>query len=785
MDSNNIKAFPHLLIKQYLLLFLSIILFPLQLHSQNHFSLSGRITDQSTGEYLIGASVISLESGKGVTTNSYGFYSITLPEGINRISWAFIGYDEFKMEIDIAGNRTLNVELVPSIIRIGEISVKADRSNERLRSVNPGIERIEVGEIRTLPVFFGEKDVLKSIQLLPGISSLSEGGAGLVIRGGPPGHTLVLLDEAPVYNPSHLMGFFSIFNSDIIKDVSIYKGGIPAEFGGRASSVIDISMNNGNSKKPGFSGGIGLISSRIVAEAPIKVGKSSFIISARRTYADVFARLILPEHLIRDDMKFYFYDVNGKVNMTLNDKNRVYISNYFGKDLFHLGKDIGTEWGNATTTLRWNHLFNDRVFSNATIAYSRYNYGFVFGQNSLRLRSGIEDIRLAEDVTWYINSENTLKSGLELISHQFLPGELSEDIGSEYSVILKRKSAIEGAAYLQNEQKFTRWLTANYGVRLSGFFQTGPGWFYSYTEENELADSVFYNRGEIAYPVIAFEPRLSVNWETGRSSSLKASYNRLVQYIHLLSNTTSGSPTDVWLPSSNNLSPVYSDNYSTGFFMDIKNRMIGASIEIYYKSIRNATDYRDGADIVFNEYSESQIMKGIARGYGIELFLRKKDGRFTGWISYTLARTENRINGINNGKWYPAKYDRTHDVSLVANWRLYNRLTLSGVWVYATGNAVTFPSGRYEIGNMAVPYYTERNGYRMPAYHRLDLSLTIDGKAGKKFRTSWDLSVFNLYNRHNAYMITFRESAENHGSLEAVKLSLFGIVPSIGMNFNF
>lgn len=759
--------------------------FPVFIYGQENFILSGTVKDKETGEDLIGVSVLIVEPVTGVVTNSYGFYSISLPEGKYTVRYSYLGYENVEKVLSFNTNNVINIEISPSLISLDEVVVSGERDNEKISSAESGVEKLNLKYIESIPVLFGEKDILKTIQLLPGISSSAEGSTGFNVRGGSMGQNLIILDEAPVFSSSHLMGFFSVFNSDAIKDVTLYKGGIPAKYGGRASSVLDITMNNGNSKAFSYSGGIGLVSTRLTLELPIIKDKMSVIISGRRTYGDLVARLLFPKDIIRDDMSFYFYDLNAKLNYSVNNKNRIFISGYFGKDVFDLGKDIGTGWGNTTGTFRWNHIFSEKIFSNSSFVYSKYDYGFIFGQNGLRLRSGIMDLSLKEDATWYINPGNTLKFGGIIISHEFRPGELTSSDTTDFEVVLRKKNAFESAVYIQNEQKFSSKLSANYGLRFSTFNQTGPGMFYEYDSENNTADSIWYSKGETAYPYFSIEPRFSANYMLDERSSVKVSFNRMVQYLHLLSNSTAGSPTDVWMPSSNILKPANVDHVSAGFFRNFMGNVIETSVELYYKNIKNTSDYEDGADIIFNNHVESQILLGKGRSYGIEFFIKKKYGNFSGWMSYTISRTENKIAGINDFNWYPVKYDKTHDLSAVAILKFGKRLALSGVWTYATGNAVTFPSGKYEVENIPVPYYTERNGYRMPAYHRLDISLSLDGKNRKKYKSGWDFSVFNLYNRHNAYLISFRENKNIQGSVEAVKLSLFGIVPSITYKFKF
>lgn len=762
-----------------------LLFLPVLTSAQQKYTLSGSVTDASSGEDLTGATVIAVGSNKGTATNSYGFYSISLPEGDITIRVSFIGYNTFETKASLNKDISLNIELEPSVQALGEVVVSSENDEENISSPATGVEKLDIRKIESIPVFFGEKDILKTIQLLTGISNASEGSTGFNVRGGSIGQNLILLDEAPVYSSAHLMGFFSVFNSDAIKDVTVYKGGIPALYGGRASSVVDIVMNNGNSKNFSASGGIGLVSSRLTIELPIIKDRMSFILSGRRTYADLMARTLFKDDIISDDMKFYFYDLNAKLSFTVNPRNRIFLSGYFGKDVFDLREDLGTGWGNTTGTLRWNHLFNEKLFSNTSLIYSRFDYGFAFGSLGIRLRSGIEDVSLKEDLTWYMDPDNTLKAGFNLVYHVFRPGELSAGDSKDFKIALREKKGAEGALYLQNEQEFSPRLSANYGIRLSVFSQLGPGWFYEYDENNSITDSSFYDKNRAAFPYFLPEPRLSLNYRVGERSSFKASYSRMSQFIHLLTNTTSGTPADVWLPGSNNLKPVIVDQFSAGYFRNFMDNGIETSLEAWYKDIKNTTDYEDGAEIIFNEHVESQIITGRGRGYGLELYVKKKYGEFSGWIGYTLSRTENRIAGINDYEWYPVKYDKTHDLSLVSIYKPGKRITLSAVWTYATGNAVTFPGGRYVINGSPVPFYTERNGYRMPAYHRLDFSVSLEGRNRKRFKTQWDLSVYNLYNRHNAYMISFRESETVPGATEAVRLSLFGIVPSIAYNFKF
>lgn len=770
--------------KRILLLY---ILFPTLLFAQQNFTIRGNITDAETGEDLIGVTIFELNSRTGTISNTYGFYSLSLPRGEHSIQFSYLGYETITKVLNFNKGQNLDIELKPSSIALGEVTVSSERRDKNITSAEMGIEKLNLRQIAVIPVLLGEKDVLKTIQLLPGISSSGEGSTGFNVRGGSMDQNMIMLDEAPLYSASHLMGFFSVFNADALKDVTVYKGGIPAYYGGRASSVLDITTNNGNSKKFSATGGIGLISTRLTLEGPILKDKMSFIISGRRTYADVVAKALFKDDVVPDDLSLYFYDLNLKLNYTINNKNRLFASGYFGSDVFGFKDVMGTDWGSNTATVRWNHLFSNKLFSNTSFIYSKYNYGFKVGMNgmTIEMTSGIEDYNLKEDFTWFLNPDNTIKFGGGISHHLFMPGELESDGELDFDIILDEKRAYESHLYIQNEQKISSRFSANYGLRLSMFNQVGPGWMYEYGEDNMPVDSIRFNANECVQSYFGLEPRLSVNYILGERSSVKLSYNRMAQYLQLLSNSTSGNPMDVWVPGSNNLKPLYVDQVAVGYFRNFLDNNIESSAEIYYKNIQNIADYEDGANIILNEHAEAYILSGMGRSYGLELYVKKKYGSFSGWISYTLSRTENKIEGINNFEWYPVKYDKTHDVSIVGTYQIIPRISVSAVWIYMTGNAVTFPSGKYIIDGFTIPYYTERNGYRMPHYHRMDLSINLKGKKRKNFESNWDLSVYNIYNRHNAYMIDFQESESVPGTTEAVKLSLFGIVPSISYNFKF
>ncbi|MCK4664037.1 MAG: TonB-dependent receptor [Bacteroidales bacterium] len=766
--------------------FLLSILFIINIDAQEKHTISGYVKDASTGEELIGATIYFNELKAGGATNVYGFYSLTVPSGKYNLKYSFIGYKPQTIQIDFNKSLKQNIELSPATSTINEIVVNGEAVDNNIKSTEMGIVKINPKEIKAIPVIFGEQDILKTIQLMPGVNSAGEGNSGFYVRGGTADQNLILLDEAPVYNASHLMGFFSVFNSDAIKDMKLYKGNAPAEYGGRLSSVLDVKMNEGNSKELSVSGGLGLISSRLTVEAPIVKDKGSFIISGRRTYADVFLNFSSDE--MQKNTILYFYDLNMKANYRFNENNRIFLSGYFGRDVFGFSDRMGFDWGNATATLRWNHLFNDKLFLNSSLIYSNYNYvisisGF---DNLIDIQSGIKDINLKEDFTYFISPENTLKFGFNSIYHTFMPGEVTvSDDSFVNSKIIDEKYSFESAAYISHEFDVSNLLKLNYGLRYSMFNVIGPGNVYSFNDEDEILDTTSYNSGDKIKNYGGFEPRISANYILNEKSSVKASYTKNYQYIHLLSNSTSSSPTDLWLPSSSIIEPQISDQIALGYFRNFYNNKFETSVEIYYKNMQNQIDYQNGADILLNEKVESQLVFGEGRSYGIELFVKKKFGKLNGWIGYTLARTERTFDEINNGDWYPAKQDRTHDISIVGIYELNKRWTFSATWVYNTGNAVTFPSGKYMVDGLTIPLYTDRNGYRMPDYHRLDIGATIISKKTKKYESSWNFSVYNAYARKNAYSIDFRENENDPTKTEAVRLALFQIVPSITYNFKF
>lgn len=768
-------------------LFFFIILCLSFAQAQTKFTISGYVKDVKTGEELIGAAVIIKElSGTGASANAYGFYSITIPEGNYTVTAQFIGYEPKSVTIDLNQNTKQDFILNEKVNQLGEVVVTAEKKDENITKTQMGVEKIDMKTIDKIPVLFGEKDVLKTIQLMPGVKPAGEGNSGFYVRGGGADQNLILLDEATVYNASHLLGFFSVFNSDAIKDITLYKGTQPSEFGGRLSSVLDIKMQDGNNKKFGLEGGIGLISSRLKLEGPIIKEKGSFTISGRRTYADLFLKLSSDSSI--NTAKLYFYDLNAKANYRINDKNRIFLSGYFGQDVLGFGGLFGINWGNATGTLRWNHLFSDKLFSNTSLIFSNYDYSIktdIAGTKG-KIISRIQDYNLKQDFQYFSGSKSKFKFGFNSIYHKIIPGAITTESDSSISELnLTQKNAWDNAAYISHEYKPSALIGIEYGFRLSSFSLLGPGGFYTYNTYGELTDTITYKSNEFVKTYFNIEPRVAINYILNEKSSVKFSYGRNTQNLHLLSNSTSGNPTDLWIPSSNNVKPEIADQLSLGYFRNFKDNTYEFSTEIYYKYLQNQIDFKDGAELQFNESVESQLLFGTGRAYGVEIFLKKKYGKLNGWIGYTFSRTEKKIEGINNEEYYPAKQDRTHDISIVGIYELSKKWTLSATWIYYTGNAITFPSGKYEINGQVVNYFTERNGYRMPNYHRLDIGATWQRKKTEKFESSWNFSLYNVYGRENAYTITFQQDPNDSTKTQAVQTTLFRWVPSITYNFKF
>ncbi len=753
--------------------------------SAARYTISGTITDSTNGETLIGASIAVQDSpGTGTISNSYGYFSLSIPEGRVTLNISYLGYGTETVTLDLRSNLRRDFRLTPDARELGEVEIVARRSNFNITSAEMGSQKIEVRELSRIPVIFGEADILKTLTLTPGIKTVGDAGGGFFVRGGNNSQNLILLDEATVFNADHLLGFFSTFNSDAIKDIQMFKGTAPAEYGGRISSVLDVKMNDGNNQTHSAGGGIGLISSRLNLEGPIVRDKGSYLVAARRTYADLFLKLSSDE-LINNN-QLYFYDLNAKLNYRINERNRLYLSGYFGRDIFNFQRRFGIDWGNITGTLRWNHLWNEKLFSNTSLIYSNYDYRVnVLQDAGFSLKSVIENTNLKHEFQYFPNNKNTLTLGFNLMHHTITPGQLEVTDDSDFiPTRLQPKYSVDNGIYISNVWKPNKKLNLHYGLRFSAFHLFGPGDFYNY-QNGEVTDTTNYARGEIVQSYYHLEPRLNVAWILNERNSIKFSLTRNTQNIHLISNSTSSLPTDVWVSSGKIIRPEISDQISAGYFANFADDRYQFSAEVYYRAMQNQIDLRNGADIFANEHLEGELLFGEGRAYGLELLLRRTYGQFSGWLAYTLSRTERKIEGINNNNWYPARQDITNDVSVVAMYDLNKKWSFSATWVYNTGYAVTFPSGKYLLNGNVQYYYTERNGYRMPDYHRLDLGATWMLRKTARTESSLNFSVYNAYGQKNAFSIDFEQDASDPSKIVAVKTYLFTYVPSITYNFKF
>jgi len=747
--------------------------------AQSKYTVSGILKEKSSGETLIGVTVTPVENPTvGITTNDYGFYSLSLPQGNYTLRFSYVGYKPQLIPVKLNSNMTVNIALDEGI-NLDEVVVTSKRENDNLTSAIMGTEVLNMKIATKVPVLFGEKDLVKTLQLMPGIKSNGEGSNGFSVRGGATDQNLILLDEAPVYNASHLLGIFSTFNSDAIKDATIIKGNSPAQFGGRLSSVLDVKMKEGNNKDYQVSGGIGLISSRLTLEGPIQKDKSSFIISGRRTYADLFARLSSDF----SDVKLYFYDLNTKANFEINDKNKLFVSSYLGKDVLSASGLFGSKWGNATGTLRWNSILSSKVFSNTSLIYSNYdfNVGFKGDKSEVNFNSNIKDLTLKQDLSFYLNSRNTLRFGFNMVHHTITPTKAE---GTEIVNDKKSRKGLENSVYLSNSFDASERMNLDYGLRFS-FYTILGGDTYNIYQNNELVRSIELAKGKTGKSYYNLEPRLTMNYRLTNTSSLKMGYARNIQNMHLMSNSTGGSPTDQWIGNSYNIKPEIADQVSFGFSKNFNANKFELNAETYYKTMQNQIDYRDGADINTVPDIESELLFGKGRAYGMEILLRKNKGRLTGWMGYTLSKTERKINGINYNAWYNAKYDRTHNLTIVGIYNLNPRWTLSGTFLYTTGNAVTFPTGKYILNDMVIYQYDRRNADRMPATHRLDISATYEKPTNGRYQSSWSFGLYNVYGRQNPYSIDFKENKNNPQKIDAVQTSLFRWIPSVTYNFKF
>ena len=749
------------------------------------FTVSGNVRDADDGEDLIGVSIAVVQAGnRGTTTSSYGFYSISLPEGKYALRFSYIGYAVWEVEVDLTADSRLNVALKTDVKQLEEVVVSARSRNVNVSSPEMGVDRISAATIKKIPVLMGEVDVIKAIQLLPGVQATSEGSSGFSVRGGGYDQNLILLDEAPVYSPSHLMGFFSVFNNDAVKDVTLYKGDIPAAYGGRLASVMDIRSKDGNSRRFSGTGGIGLIASRLTLEGPIVGDKSSFIVSGRRTYADLFLKLANSPDLQNTDL--YFYDLNAKLSYRLNDNNRLFLSGYLGRD--NLSTDyMGMSFGNKTATLRWNHIFSPRLFSNFTLLGSAYSYalGNSAGASLMQeWKSKMRDYALKADFSYHPNLRNHIKFGYNVMHHTLVPSEGGGGIAGQ--IRQPEEYALEHAAYLSNEMKATDRLILKYGLRYSLFQNISNGGAVDYLNHYEVESIRSHRKGAVYHYQHRLEPRAGITYLFNGESSLKAACSRTVQYLQLASNSAAGSPLDVWFQASQSVKPQLSDQLSAGYFRNFAADSYEFSAELFYKDMKDVVDFKDHAELLGNENLERELRFGKGRAYGLELMLRKNAGKLTGWASYTFANSRRRIDEISGSSWYRSPYDKPHNVSIVAGYELSRKWSFGTNWVYASGTPVTYPTGKYLIEGSYMPCYSGRNEYRYPAYHRLDLSATVKlSKPGKKLQSELSFSLYNAYGRKNPWTVVFTHDSEQPDLTYAEKMYLFTFIPSITWNFNF
>ncbi len=789
--------------------FISPILYLLclQAHAEENFTISGYIKDKATGEMLIGSTVYVQEVSAGTQANVYGFYSLTLPAGKYTLEYRYVGYVTRQVEVDLKQSEDRNVELVSDDVKLEEVVVLGTPEDENVTSDEMSIAKLDIKTIKKIPAFLGEVDVIKSIQLLPGVSTVGEGASGFNVRGGSVGQNLVLLDEAPIYNSSHLLGFFSVFNPDAVKDVKLYKGGVPARYGGRIASILDIRMKDGNSNKLDVQGGIGTIFSRLAVEGPTFKDKGSFILAGRRSYIDVLAKPFTD--VLSDGAALNFYDLTFKTNYKFNQKNTVFLSAYMGRDKFLFDKNQGFSWGNKTSTIRWNHLFGSRLFSNFTTFFSDYDYSLAFGETDLdkfEWNSRIRTINFKPEFTYFINSSNELTFGGDVIYYKFNPANAKGvSNGDIADVSLEKRYGLESAFFVGNSTKFSDLISAQYGLRISNFQYLGSGTAYEWKttepgKRKELVSEKEYGKNKSIASHTNLEPRASLKVQTGAQTSFKLSYNRMAQYIHLISNTTASNPLDVWRPSTNNIMPQTGDQYVVGVFKNFgPANDYEFSIEAYYRKTQNQIEYIDGADILINEYLEADLLSGDGRAMGLEFYLKKNTGKLNGWISYTLGNTKLLVDGINNSEWYPTRFDQRHNLKVVGYYELNPRWTFSANFTYLSGTPTTFSTDRFTQQDYLIPYnyLNSRNNIRIPDFHRLDISATLNGKRYKKngkLRKNEDYWVFGLYNvyaQKNPFSIYFSQGTERPMTGQpietfATQVSIVGtIIPAISYNFKF
>ncbi|RED26212.1 outer membrane receptor protein involved in Fe transport [Flavobacterium cutihirudinis] len=773
--------------------------------AQEKFTLSGIVKDSKNNETLIGVNIYIPALKIGTTTNEYGFYSLTIPQGEHQIEISYVGYQTIQQTISLNQNTKSNFAINEGGEELQEVVITDKKGRINIKSPEMSTNKLSIATIKKMPVVLGEVDVLKSILLLPGVTNAGEGASGFNVRGGGADQNLILLDEATIFNSSHVFGFFSVFNPDAIKDLKLYKGGIPARFGGRASSVLDIYQKDGSSKNFHMNGGIGLISSRLLAEGPLVKDKGSFLIGGRASYAHLFLKLSEDQK----DNSAYFYDLNAKLSYKLNDNNSLYLSGYFGRDVFSLNKSFTNIYGNSTLNLRWNHLYSDKLFSNLSLIYSDYYYGLDLDFVGFKWDSGIKNYNIKYDFKHYITDKLKLNYGLNGIYYEFNPGTIKptgEDSGINPDQ-LDKKYAFEPSLYIDAESQLSKKINVSYGLRYSLFYRLGPSTVNLYENNNpvlfntdmgiyEKATPIgteYYSKNKSIKNYNNLEPRFAISYQLNDDQAVKASYNRMAQYLQLISNTSSPTPLDVWTPSDNYIKPQIADQVALGYFRNIKNGAYSVEVETYYKEIQNRLDYIDGANLIANDAIEQVILNGQMRSYGLEIMFKKNEGRFNGWVSYTLSKSEQQTpgrtpeeTGINNGQWYSSAYDKTHNLAITSAYNLNDKWSFGANFALQSGQPVTYPNGQYEYLGITVPSYGLRNENRLPAYHHLDISATLTPRSNKdrNWKGEWVFSIYNLYNRMNAASINFRQNMDT-GANEAVKTSIFGIVPAVSYNFKF
>lgn len=774
--------------------------------AQQKVTLNGYIKDASNGEALIGATVLVKEANTGTVTNEYGFFSITLAPGSYQVSFSYIGYQTQVKPVELSQNQRVEIELAAEAEELEEVVITGELEQANVKNMEMSTNKLDMKVIQKIPAFLGEVDVLRSIQLLPGVSTVGEGSSGFNVRGGSVGQNLVVLDEAPVYNTSHLFGFFSVFNPDAVKDTKLYKGAIPSRYGGRLASILDVRMKEGNSKKPEITGGIGTVFSRLSIEAPIVKDKASFIVAARRSYIDVLARPFV--EFLKDGGALNFYDLTAKANYNIDKKNRVFASGYFGRDNFLFDANQGFSWGNSTATARWNHLYNERLFSNLTFVYSKYDYRLQFGDDNLNRfnwNSSISNFILKPEFTYYLNDKNELNFGAEAIYYTFEPANaVGITNGNTIDISLDRKYNLESSAFIGNTQKVSDRVSLEYGLRFSNFQYFGPGDAYTFRDtipgvRRPVETVTRVARGESIASYNSLQPRLSFKYQPSETSSIKGSYNRMVQFLHLISNTTASNPLDVWAPTTRNIKPEFADQFTLGYFRDFNRAQKWEfSVEGYLRFTQNQIDYIDGADLLINRFLEGDLLAGRGRAYGTEFYLQKKTGKVNGWVSYTLGRTELKVDGINRNEWYATRFDQLHNLKVAAFYDINERWSVSGNFTFTSGTPTTFPTSRFTQQGILIPYNANdsRNNVRLPDYHRLDISFRWEGRKmrGDKQRRNrdyWVFSFYNVYGRRNPFSIYFaqREGRVPEGmpmDSQATQLAIVGtIVPSVSYNFKF